>query len=575
MTRIALFALRELHIPCLLPVFEILRSLPNVEVGFLTSKLSPDSSQIPFEGLRESSAHALTESGKPFWGTNPEGNAFDCVVTADFCAEWIEGWGPTVCVGHGTISKNIYFTANPTARRESYHDALCVPGPWFTNSFGHFVKTRIVPTGFPKMDEYAVGAEKIAAHRRDLGFRPDRVHVLVAPTFNPEFSALPIVEDALKRIDTSRFNLHIKLHGATDPTTTLRIRQLCTSKDGLSLSENASVAPLLLGADIVITDVSSILLEAIANNKKVIAVNNPRRFGFSLYQPDCVEFRFRDAAYEVWDSASLLKTLQLLCSHDPKRSLREKTALRLFGPQDGRNAERAAKVILEVARGIETRTSPFQSIIVHPDAKSPYAIANLLWNLASRRWKKVPVVATDPSTAATLKHLDQAAGLGLTILASPLQLPGENTVLLTGEHHFPRDWDYAMAVSTEFLEDNLPRVLVPCLLGSENPFQRPEFLNPGLRAAADSANSARNAALEFQRRTKYRLFHESHAIPVALPDGCLFPAKQLSPEFISHLKTRHELPSSLFDPLNGLAAPRALPSIIGIPSAWNASSDSL
>ncbi len=574
MIRIALFALRELHVPCLLPVFQVLSKQPNVEVGFLTSKVSNNPSQVPFEGLRENFIQSLTQSGKPFWGTNPEGNAFDCVVTADFCAEWIEGWGPSVCVGHGTISKNIYFTPNPTARRESYHDALCVPGPWFANSFGHFVKTRIVPTGFPKMDEYAVGPEKVAALRRELGFRPDRIHVLLAPTFNPEFSALPVAEEALKRIDTSRFHLQIKLHGATDPTTTQRIRQLCASKDGLTLSDSASVAPLLLAADIIITDVSSILLEAIANNKKVIAINNPQRFGFSLYQPDCVEFRFRDAAYEVWDPTGLLETLQLLCSADPKQTLRGQTALRLFGTQDGHNAERAAKVILEVANGIETRPCPFQSIIIQPDASSPHAIANLLWNLASRRWKQVPVVATDHATAATLKHLDRAAGLGLTILESPHHLPGEYTLLLTGEHYFPKDWDYAFAVSTDFLEQNLPRVLAPCLLGSVNPFQRPEFLCPDLKATVESAQSARPAAIEFQRRTKYRLFHESHTIPVALPDGCLFPANQLSPELLIHLKTRRELPPSLFHPMSGLAAPRALPSIIGIPGAWNASSDS-
>ena len=570
MKRIGLFALRELHLPCLLPVFKALRKFHHLEVGVLTSKICEDSAQVPFEGLRQSTIKSLSQAGAPFWGTNPDGKPFDCVVTADFCAEWIEGWGPSVCVGHGTISKNIYFTANQTARRESYHDALCVPGPWFASSFGHFVKTRIVPTGFPKMDEYACTSAKIAEIKRDLSFPTNRINVLVAPTFNPEFSALPVVEEALKQIDTSRFHVHIKLHGATEPSTANRFRQLCANSESLTLSENPSVAPLLLAADIVITDVSSILLEAIAADKKVIAVNNPRRFGFSLYEPDCVEFRFRDAAYEVWDPDALLDTLKLLSNDDPKRQLRQETALRLFGNLDGRNAERAADVIMSIVDGKDTRPCPFSFITVQPAKDCPHAIANILWNLATRRWRKIPVAVADQSTKATLEHLNRAADLDLTLIdLSAAKRIGE-TIILTGKHHFPKDWDYTIAVSSDFMEGRDSRILAPVLLGSPNPFQSLEFIRPDLKGAVDSAQSSLAAAQELQRRMKYRLFHESHSVPLALADGCLIPAKALSPETLSSIRTQGELPQSIFDPTLGHPSPRVLPALIGISGAWNA-----
>jgi hypothetical protein len=183
--RVAFYALRDLHIPVLLPVLRLLLEKGECDVGVIAPPCVESGGGQVQEGLLPHTLRALAEAGVPFWGHAPT-PPYACVVTADACYDRVDGWGPIVCVGHGTISKGLYFTDQPSTRRENFARVLCVPGPAYVTSFGPQVFTRIVATGFATMDQYAAPEPGFRAEVLSrLHLDPAKRTLLFAPTFNP------------------------------------------------------------------------------------------------------------------------------------------------------------------------------------------------------------------------------------------------------------------------------------------------------------------------------------------------------------------------------------------------------
>lgn len=423
--RICFYALRDLHLPVLLPVVREVARLHPSAVGVVAPPFVESADGKVQEGLSPRSIAALADAGVPFWGHSRNGD-YDCVVVADACYDRVDGWGPVVCIGHGTISKGLYFTDRPYARRENFARVLCVPGPDYITSFGHQLFTRVVATGFSKMDELASPAP---GHRTavltELGLDPAKRTLLFAPTYNPELSSLDLLVDAWPALDATRDQVLFKLHGATDAAVVSRYRMLASLLPHARFIDDPSLARYLLAADVLISDVSSAYVEGLAIGVPTIVVNNPAMSTYPHFHRGDVEYRVRDAAYQVATAAECLATLEQLRTADPLAAKRAHYARRLFPPLDGRNAERIAVEVVAVAEGQTTQQ--------FPPSREGLAV-----------YVPPQVVDADRIDA----NIRRAVG-PLHVVRGGV-VPPQPFICLTGETDLPHGWDLVWSMASHF-----------------------------------------------------------------------------------------------------------------------------
>ncbi|MGL1901675.1 MAG: CDP-glycerol glycerophosphotransferase family protein [Fibrobacterales bacterium] len=348
--KVVLFALRELHVPVLLPVYKELLQFPDIDVGFMAPVFKDKNGEVAEEGLREKTIAQLLEKGIPFWG-HEKSQIYNCVVTADVCHDRVDAWGPVVCVGHGTISKNIYFIDNPFVRRESFATVLCVPGPWYVNAFGGQVKCRIEPTGFTKMDELAKDYTPFKfTYFKEIGFVNTRKTILFVPTFNDELTVMDMLLEYWQKLDPNKYQILIKLHGAASEEWRSNYKNVAHAQSNIHYVEDASIVPYMKIADVVVSDLSSAYLESYVLDVPVLVGNNPQLKTCAFYNPKAVEFLAREAAYQFNSGDEFLTLIASLEQGDPMAQKRREFCSQLFMDIDGKNSWRVAQIIDKVVR---------------------------------------------------------------------------------------------------------------------------------------------------------------------------------------------------------------------------------
>ena len=114
----------------------------------------------------------------------------DITFVADYNYSFVEGLGTIVNIGHGTISKGLYFLDGKISRRENIADLMCVPGEVQKQHLSKAILQPIQVTGMPKLDKVAQQGGRCERLFSQIGLDPSKPTVLFAPTFNPEFSIL-------------------------------------------------------------------------------------------------------------------------------------------------------------------------------------------------------------------------------------------------------------------------------------------------------------------------------------------------------------------------------------------------
>ena len=439
--RIVFYALRELHLPVLLPIYQALLYMGAVDIGFMAPAYR-ESDDVAFqEGLSDKTLETLKNRGIPFWGHEPQ-KPFDCVVVADVCYDRVDGWGPIVCVGHGTISKGIFFSNNPICRRENFATVLCVPGPWYKQSFGNQVITHMAPTGFSKMDALAENSdsdtEKLLS---DMGFSPGKKTILFAPTFNPELTAMEMLKDEWRKLDSAKYQVVFKLHGAAHQLIKDAYKKLAVTQSNFYYVSEPDIAPYMHACDILVSDVSSVSVEFFALGKPVILVNNPQMHKYAWYDPNSIEHQVRDAAYQIGKAEDIHEILKNLEHSDPLQQKRTAYSKQLFPPIDGHNSKRIAEQIIKVAAGeIRLESAASNSINVYlPDlSKNLNQIEENLKRVSS----PVNIFSHD-------RKLGQIGSFPINQLAEG-QIPPTPLICMTGRHVFPHQWDYMLFLTDHF-----------------------------------------------------------------------------------------------------------------------------
>ena len=257
-------------------------------------------------------------------------------------------------VGHGFISKN----------QTSYHychpDFICVAGQHTVdrlNALGHVPRQQFFVTGLMQSDLLFQSAAKIG---KSDG-QSYHSSVIYAPTWNEALTSVAIFGDdivPLIRGQDQSIRIVIKPHphiSVVRPDWINRWRDISLNHRNVILYDaDSDLIPLLLDADLMVSDASSAIFHFLALNRPIILINNPQRFDDSdAYDSEGIEWQWRDIAEQIDEIQFLAAAVRRELDSPKNRSeQRLKRKQELFGElTDGQSCERvhsAAVHILEM-----------------------------------------------------------------------------------------------------------------------------------------------------------------------------------------------------------------------------------
>lgn len=354
--KILFLALRNLHLPHLLPLYQTAHKLWGGGEALAMSSppyrpvLAPGSG----EGIDPADRDVLKEWGV-LWLEWSDIAHFDpdVVVMCDpFFAPPIASLRAIlVNINHGLISKGLYYTSHPVAVRENRFDLIAVPGPFHLLRLSQVVKKPIVVSGVIKFDPIFQNLLDPSRIRELYSAAPDEPVILFAPTYNPQLSGVPIVRDQVIRWAKQGWRVWVKLHPMSSPEWCSLYQLISQIEPRVAYLTDIDLTPALVGADVVVTDVSSALPEAALLDKPVVLINNPFQKEYPYYDPNDVEYLFRDAGWQVAEPEEVIPTIRYALEHpEEKADARRRLAEAVGGPKDGKAALRVLAAIEYIFR---------------------------------------------------------------------------------------------------------------------------------------------------------------------------------------------------------------------------------
>jgi len=239
---------------------------------------------------------------------------------------------------HGFASKN------STKRGVRGCDFACLSSEWVRDDFirrGWYPRLGFWITGFVPMDRVLQGDPDDGIKHVPDTLQADQPVLLYAPTWNRNLSAVEVLGSGwigqLQR-QIPDLQVLIKPHprmSESHPRAIRSWREIARSDPRVALVENvnASVYDLFAIADVLLTDVSSVMFYYLALDRPIVLVNNPRRLDErKYYDPDGYEWAWRDMGIEI-ESAEDLPQAVARCLEHPsdQASTRALYRKRVFG----------------------------------------------------------------------------------------------------------------------------------------------------------------------------------------------------------------------------------------------------
>ncbi len=367
--RVLFYVERDLHLPFLEPIHDYLQSRNLAETAFSAPTWFAGNETTRARGA-DANLRAYLEQKSRFY---PQPQEFEPHVTivADACHSTVPQLQHIINVGHGMICKGAFYTDNPIIRRENLSEIMLVPGPWHKRRLAPNVFIPIITTGFIKSDKLfgpqAVSREDFCT---SLGIDPTKKIVLFAPTYNPELSTIPCVQEKIAEIATPDRELLIKLHNVTDACWKERYRKMAEVYPNIHYLTDADYAGMMHAADLMISDVSSIYIEFLLLDKPLVLFNNPDMKNFEYYRPHEIEYRARDAARQVGTVEELYAAVTEELANPGRLSAKRKQYIpALDYGRDGNSAKRAAQAILDWYTGKIQDTTPPTTVVLVADER--------------------------------------------------------------------------------------------------------------------------------------------------------------------------------------------------------------
>ncbi len=344
--RALFYFFKNVHIPIITPLYRKFKELyPQAATAFGYMEYAPQmrAGFVPEE-------LALIQSvGEPLY-LMPQEFKPDITFIADSVYPWVENCGKLVHVGHGVLSKGQYYTRTRMATREELADLVCVPGSYHEAVMREVVSKPVAATGMAKLDALFAGQITRDSVLKQYHLPANQSYILFAPTFNDELSALPVVQDQINRVLPEKdCLLLIKLHGSTHRKYKEMYAALAKADPRVVYMPDLDITPFLALADVLISDVSSVMMEFAALNKPLVLFNNPQREQYINYNPADIEFQWRDIGIETDSLKGLIAAVRLcLAKPDYKADRRKHYTDQLFANKyDGRAAERIVQMAMD------------------------------------------------------------------------------------------------------------------------------------------------------------------------------------------------------------------------------------
>ncbi len=375
--RFFFFLERELHLPMLVPLMEYIHDIGLGEIGIGTVEYFESREGIPGRGLRKK---VLQENVRvPFeMVDDPLAWEPDITFIADFSYQYVEGLGKIVNIGHGTICKGWFFTDKLISRRENCADLMCVPGTIHKEVLEKQVKIPIEVTGMAKLDSLFMGEWNREEVLRTMNLNPDNKTILFAPTFNRELSIVPHLRTDFRKYLPDYLNIIIKLHGAAPEEWKREYRMLADRDENMYYSESMDISPSFAAADLLITDVSSVIYEFASLGKPVLLFDSPTQKEYANYLPDDLEYRFRDVGTRITHVGEIQERVFNMLLQQGSSSRTQEIANQFISVRDGTSAEKIVSRALTLLQEEEPRGT---FIIDNPDG---YDISGLVRKYENR-----------------------------------------------------------------------------------------------------------------------------------------------------------------------------------------------
>ncbi|MCL1826634.1 MAG: CDP-glycerol glycerophosphotransferase family protein [Candidatus Cloacimonetes bacterium] len=309
--------------------------------------------------LRENLPFMIETTRDP-WSWGP-----DITFMADFSYQYVEGLGKVVNIGHGTICKGWFFSKNKISQRENCADLICVPGEIHKERLQSQVYKHIIVTGMPKLDDCFNNSLKKDELYLKFGLNPEQKTVLLAPTFNDEFSILPYLQGIdLGKIFPEYINLIVKLHGVTEDSVKQLFYSLKSDTRNVYISDSYASAEVFYVADILVSDVSSVIYEFLALEKPVLLFDSPNQKTYINYDESDLEWEFRDVGFR-FDAVEKLPSLIFKALTSNQSFLFQNISDRFIGVKDGTST---AKVIKAALNLVDFRQETELTILTNKDS---------------------------------------------------------------------------------------------------------------------------------------------------------------------------------------------------------------
>ncbi|HDQ40236.1 MAG TPA: glycosyltransferase [Desulfonatronum sp.] len=344
-TRIMLYFLKNVHIPILKPIYQSLKKLlPKAKIAFGYHEYAP---QIR-AGFSREELELLCSYGEDMY-LKPQEFKPDVTFIADSVYPWVQGCGKLVHIGHGVLSKGQYYTMTETALREEQADLVCVPGKHHQQIMRRIISKPVMATGMAKLDPLFSGQITRESMLKMFGLPHNKKYILFAPTFNDELSAIPYFQENISNVIPNKdCFLLIKLHGSTKQEYKDMYKRLPAKDPRIVYVDELDISPYLALADVLVSDVSSAMMEFAALDKPVVLFNNPDWEKYANYNPDDIEFKWRDIGIETTNIEEMREAVAA-CLENPefKSDKRKKYTDLLFANKyDGKAAERIVKMAM-------------------------------------------------------------------------------------------------------------------------------------------------------------------------------------------------------------------------------------
>jgi CDP-glycerol glycerophosphotransferase (TagB/SpsB family) len=333
------------------PIYKKLKQkYPDVEIAFGYIKYAPQMRA----GFIEEELKILEAFGEKMY-VEPQKFNPDITFIADSVYPWIQNCGKLVNVGHGVLSKGQYYTDTATARREEKADLVCVPGKYHEHIMEQIVSTPVTATGMAKLDaifDKSINRQNVL---KQFGLSAGYRYILYAPTFNDELSAVPFVMDRINEvIPDEQTILIIKLHGSAKEEYKDMYKTLVQKDKRVIFADELDITPFLTLCDLMISDVSSAMMEFAALDKPLILFNNPNWKSYQNYNPEDIEFKWQDIGLQVTSLEEMKNAVKQCFANPEKFSEKRKfyTDQLFANKYEGNAAER----IIEAAMAILSDT---------------------------------------------------------------------------------------------------------------------------------------------------------------------------------------------------------------------------